>query len=130
MAWSAGRTVCAPGAMVIFHLTEPRLWQDALAIGSYTWSTRGASLDEVGFIHCSFPHQVEAVANRVYADWDEPLVLLELDPEQIPAEIRVENLEGGTEGFPHIYGPLPTAAVTAVHSLHRESGGWKLPTGL
>ena len=130
MAGYAGGAVRPPDAMVILHLTEPGLWQDAQRAGSYTWSTRGAGLDEVGFIHCSFLHQLEAVANRVYADWDGPLMLLELDPQQIPAEIRVENLDGGTEDFPHIYGPLPIAAVKAVHELRRELGGWKVPPGL
>lgn len=116
--------------MVIFHLAEPRLWHDALRAGLYTWSTRGAGHGDVGFIHCSFRDQVVAVANRVYADWDGPLVLLELDAQRIPAEIRIENLEGGAEQFPHIYGPMPTAAVTAVHELRREPTGWKLPAGL
>jgi len=47
----------------IFHIAEPTLWEAAVLEGSYTGSTRGASLDEIGFIHCSFKHQVEAVAN-------------------------------------------------------------------
>lgn len=111
----------------IFHITEPRLWEQALAAGSYTGSTRGAELRDVGYIHCSFEHQVEAVANFLYGDWDEDLLLLQADPEDIPAEVRVENLDGGTEGFPHVYGPLPTSAVKAVQLLVRESGRWRSP---
>jgi len=114
----------------IFHITEPRLWEQAIADGSYEWSTRDASLGEVGFTHCSFRHQVEMVANYLYADWDGELVLLEADPTGIPSEIRVENLDGGTEGFPHIYGPLPVTAVNAVHQLVREAGKWRLPREL
>lgn len=114
----------------IFHITEPARWQRALADGSYTGSTRGADLRDVGYIHCSFQHQVETVANHLYGDWDEDLLLLQADPEDIASEIRVENLDGGTERFPHIYGQLPTTAVKAVHLLVREAGRWRLPRAL
>ena len=111
----------------IFHIAEPLLWERALSRGAYTRSTRDAALSDVGFIHCSFRHQVETVANFIYDDWSEPLLLLELDPSTIPAEVRVENLDGGTEGFPHIYGPLPTDSVQGVHDLVRQAGQWRLP---
>lgn len=113
----------------IFHITEPSLWDQALVDGEYSRSTRGATLADVGFIHCSFREQVETVANFIYDDWDGPLLVLEASPQAIPAAIRVENLDGGTEGFPHIYGPLPIDAVSAVHQLVRQADGWKLPTG-
>ena len=111
----------------LFHIVEPARWHEAEAGGSYTGSTRGSSLSEVGFIHCSYRNQVEGVANFLYSDWDDALLLLEADPEQIPAEIRVERLDGAPEPFPHIYGPLPTTAVIAVHRLVRAPGGWVLP---
>lgn len=114
-------------ASAIFHIAEPALWERARAEGSYAGSTRGLTLAEVGFIHCSFRHQVENVANHLYADWHAELLLLEVDPEQVPAEIRVESMDGGTEKFPHVYGPLPAVAVTAVHRLSRQPSGWLLP---
>lgn len=80
----------------------------------------------MGFIHCSFEHQVETVANYTYPDWDDDLLLLQVDPAVIRSEVRVENLDG-TEAFPHIYGPLPTEAVTAVRRLVREADRWRLP---
>ena len=113
----------------IFHIAEPARWHQAQADGSYTGSTRGSDLRGVGFIHCSYRHQVEAVANHLYADWSDELLLLEADPEKIPAEIRVERLDGAPDEFPHIYGPLPTAAVSAVHTLTRQADGWVLPGG-
>lgn len=114
-------------ATSIFHITEPSLWELALADGSYERSTRDAALAQVGFIHCSFRHQVETVANYVYDDWPGSLLLLELDPDRISAEIRLENLDGGSEDFPHVYGPLPTTAVRAVHEMRRRDGTWQLP---
>jgi uncharacterized protein (DUF952 family) len=115
----------------IAHLShpEPARWAAAQAEGWYAQSTRGATLREVGFIHCSFGHQVQAVANRIYRDWAGPLLLLEVDSGAVPAPIRTESLDGGPEAFPHIYGPLPTAAVRAVHQLQRHSGGWRSPAG-
>ena len=53
---------------------------------------------------------------RRYADAPD-LVLLRLDPARIPAEIRYED------GFPHVYGPIPVAAVTSAEPLHRDSAG-------
>ena len=114
----------------IFHITEPSLWERAVIEGTYASSTREASLSDVGFIHCSFKDQVEMVANCIYDDWEGPLLLLEAHPGEIPSEIRVENLDGGSEGFPHIYGPLPIAAVKGVHSLARLGGKWTLPPDL
>jgi Protein of unknown function (DUF952). len=51
----------------------------ALADDSYACSTRGADLRDVGYIHCSFHHQIETVANYLYGDWDEDLLLLQAD---------------------------------------------------
>ena len=114
----------------IFHITAPSLWESSVLEGTYAYSTREATLSDVGFIHCSFKHQVEKVANYIYDDWDGPLLILEAEPGQIPSEIRIENLDGGSEGFPHIYGPLPIGAVKAVHHLVRHGGAWTFPEGL
>ena len=97
--------------MTIFHLALEQEWEAAQADGLYRRSTLDASLDEVGFIHCSDAHQVDGVAERHYAGVEEPLVLLEIDPERA-GEVRWED-GGAGELFPHIYGPLPVAAVVA-----------------
>lgn len=107
----------------LLHLTERTSWEDALAAGTYELSTRGRSLAEVGFIHASLAHQVRGTAERFYADADD-LVLLHIDPSLVPAEIKVEG------GFPHIYGPLPVSAVTAVTPVDRDAAGqFVLPDG-
>src|SRR3954471_20051564 len=99
----------------LWHLAERAEWQDAQATGSYERSTRGLSLAEVGFVHCSYPHQLAGGAAAFYADATD-LVLLRIDPAAVPAEIRVED------GFPHVYGPIPVAAVTAT-PVHRDAAG-------
>lgn len=115
----------------IFHITEPGVWRTASTAGSFTESTHGKSLEQVGFIHCSFADQVEVVANFIYRDWQGELLLLQIDPERVTAEIRVENLDGGEDEFPHIYGELPTAAVTAIYQMSRhDEGRWALPSDI
>jgi uncharacterized protein (DUF952 family) len=100
----------------LWHLAEGPDWTEAVRTGSYERSTRGQSLAEVGFVHCSYPDQLAGVAAAFYADAND-LVLLRVDPTGVPAEIRVEG------GFPHVYGPIPVAAVTAVEPLTRDPTG-------
>ena len=45
------------------------------------------------------------------------LVLLHIDPTKLDADVVYENLEGGTRQFPHVYGPIPVAAVILVSPL-------------
>ena len=93
----------------IFHITRSEDWKNALEQGAY----RADSLASQGFIHCSSRAQVVATANRYYRG-QPGLVLLEIASSRVQAEIRWENLEGGAELFPHIYGPLNLEAVEKV----------------
>lgn len=99
--------------MTILHLALEPDWTAAVAAGSYRVSTRGLSLDEVGFIHCSTPEQVAKVAALFYSDVTEPLRLLAIDADAVRASgTRVVFEEGGNgEMFPHIYGPIDPAWV-------------------
>jgi uncharacterized protein (DUF952 family) len=75
-----------------------------------------------GFIHCSYAHQVLAVANRIFRGRPD-LILLEIDPAALDCRVVDENLEGGSELFPHIYGRLPMSAVIRTHDLPCDSEG-------
>jgi uncharacterized protein (DUF952 family) len=113
----------------IFHLALPADWDRAVERGRYAVSTRGVRLADEGFIHCSFAHQIEPVANRWYRDLDR-LVILRLDADALVAEVRVEpSSDGSGELFPHVYGPIPVAAVAETTTWTREAGQeWTLPT--
>lgn len=114
----------------LLHLTERTLWEAARASGAYEMSTRGLTLAEVGFIHCSQRHQLPQVARMLYDGWDPAeLVVLVIDSERLSVPVRYEPPEPGAvcadgsgragddpredavEEFPHIYGPLPVTAV-------------------
>ena len=112
----------------ILHIALPDDWSAAKASGAYRVSTRGRTLDDVGFIHCSFPSQVVRVANFAYADVTE-LVLLHIEPELLDSEVKVEPAaERATDLYPHVYGPIPTIAVVAETWWDRgDDGLWHLP---
>jgi glutathione S-transferase len=94
----------------IYHLALAEDWHAAKACGEYRRSTRGLSLEQVGFIHASGADQVEATFRRFYAD-AEAVLLLTIDPGCLDAPLRWEAAPDGGELFPHIYGPLPVGAV-------------------
>jgi uncharacterized protein (DUF952 family) len=99
--------------MEIFHIARSAEWEAALADGAYRVSTLGRSLDEEGFVHCSFREQVAGVRGRFYGGiGDDDLVVLAVDVERLTSEVRLED--AGGELFPHVYGPIDIAAVVAV----------------
>ncbi|MET8077122.1 DUF952 domain-containing protein [Streptomyces sp. NPDC005303] len=97
----------------IVHLTERSLWEEARARGTYEISTRGRTLQEEGFIHCSTREQLPGTAARFFAGVPD-LVLLVIDPARLDVPLKYEAPKPGAEEFPHIYGPLPVAAVVDV----------------
>lgn len=99
---------------MIFHIALTSDWAAAKEAGEYRVSTCGRTLAEEGFIHCSRRDQLAGVFDAFYADLTEPLVLLTVDPALLGAEVREEEPAPGAGLFPHIYGPIPVAAVTEV----------------
>jgi uncharacterized protein (DUF952 family) len=106
----------------LFHLTERSVWEAARRSGEYRMSTRGVSFEDAGFVHCALRHQVRGVAERYFAD-AEDLVLLVIDRARLTTRVEFEAAESGAEPFPHIYAPLPLAAVRAVVSVPRDGDG-------
>jgi uncharacterized protein (DUF952 family) len=107
------------------HLTTKQAWEDALKVGSYSLSTKGKTLEEVGFIHGSFADQVEEVASFVFAGSTEDLVLLHLDIDKLVSngiEVRVEAAKNG-KSYPHIYGAVPCDLVDRVTEAHVNANG-------
>jgi uncharacterized protein (DUF952 family) len=102
---------------MIFHIARRQDWEAAQVTGSYAQSTLDRTLAEEGFIHASHRDQVDDVLARYYEGIDD-LVLLAISPEGLTAEVRDEPATPGSdEVFPHIYGPIPVAAVVEVTDL-------------
>lgn len=111
---------------IILHITTSEEWRQAVEMGVY----QAASLSSEGFIHCSRPEQVLQVANTLFRG-KAGLVLLCIDRNQVAAPIQDENLEGGEDRFPHIYGSLNLDAVRqVVNFLPGPDGLFELPVEL
>jgi uncharacterized protein (DUF952 family) len=104
------------GISWIVHLCKKSEWEAAQQVGEY----HTASLDQIGFIHCSRLEQVVGVANRYFAGQPD-LVLLWIDPACLSTEVRWESSDGDT--YPHVYGSIALAAVAAVTDCPADSDG-------
>jgi uncharacterized protein (DUF952 family) len=106
--------------MRIFHLVPPDVWAAAVSSGVY----EPASVATEGFIHFSFADQVAGTANLLYRDQPE-LIVVEVDPARVGADLVVEDSYGSGTEFPHVYGAVPAAAAVAMYPLERDaSGDW------
>ncbi len=94
--------------MRIHHLALPEDWTAAQEAGEYRVSTRGVTVDEEGFIHASTPDQLAGTFERYYADRPD-VVLLTIDTDLLTSPWRFDDV--GDTRFPHVYGPITTAAV-------------------
>ncbi|MFT6307209.1 MAG: hypothetical protein ACI9US_002274 [Gammaproteobacteria bacterium] len=82
------------------------------------------SLTLEGFIHCCDRHQLAGVVSRYYQEIDD-VVLLVLDVEALEPALIHENTVGGSELFPHVYGPINRSAIIdvipfGINSIERE----------
>lgn len=112
--------------MSLYHIATRADWEAAQSLGSYQTD----SLATDGFIHCSTRAQVLATASRFFRG-QPGLVLLVIALQRLRSEVRYENLEGGEELFPHLYGPLNLEAVTGVYPFVPDpDGSFSMPPGL
>lgn len=103
---------------MIYHITKPITWNNGLSKGAYV----PVEFEQDGFIHCSNEEQVLDVAGRYYPG-QLGLLLLRIDPAQLSSNLVYENLIGGHELFPHIYGPLNLEAINATAEFKLNSDG-------
>ena len=103
---------------MIYHITLPALWQRAQETGFYL----PEEFDKDGFIHCSKEEQIVDVANRYYAGQAGHIVL-RINTDKLTSKLVYENLIGGSDLFPHIYGKLDLSAVDALAPLEQNDKG-------
>ncbi len=95
----------------LFHIATPTDVATLRATGELI----PRSLTDKGFVHCSTSDQLVATTGRWFdADADAELMLVELDPERLDADVRWPEVYPG-QRFPHVHGPIAADAVVAVH---------------
>ena len=110
----------------LYHITTFQEWEAAQNYDEY----QPQEFSNEGFIHCSYKHQLIRVANFIFRG-QKNLIILVIDPNKIPSKIVPENLEGGAELFPHIYGKLPLKSVISTIPFPCElEGNFSLPASL
>ena len=80
------------------------------------------SLESEGFVHLSDSGQLLRTANRWFRDATDLKVMV-LRAEQLQENLKWEDLYDRGEEFPHLYAPIPRAAVAAVAELGRDEQG-------
>ncbi|MCC7177550.1 MAG: DUF952 domain-containing protein [Acidobacteria bacterium] len=105
-------------AGVIFKLVDEPSWAKAAATGQFD----GSAIDaRDGYIHLSTVGQVRETAARHFAG-QPGLLLIAVAAGPLAGHLRWEPSRGG-DLFPHLYGPLPLAAVRAVTALALDDTG-------
>ncbi len=106
---------------MLYHIARKEDWEKAKITGTYTISTLGKTLDQVGYIHMSFAPQVKLVADFIYTNTTD-LVLLKINPDKLTAQVKVEPVGSGKK-FPHLYGPLNVTAVVEIRDYAPGNNG-------
>ncbi|MFV0459791.1 MAG: DUF952 domain-containing protein [Actinomycetales bacterium] len=100
----------------LHHLLTASHWRALGEDDLIDVSTRGRTFADEGFIHLCTGDQVAEVVRLFYADIADDLVVLEIDPADLPTgSVRFEAV--GDQEFAHLYALLPVAAVTAATPL-------------
>jgi uncharacterized protein (DUF952 family) len=95
--------------MELHHVLTAAAWTLAQAAGVHA----PPELDRDGFLHCCTPAQLDFVLHRHFSG-AVGLLVLTFDPAAVPASLRWVSSEPDQAPFPHLYGPIPVAAVRRV----------------
>ncbi|MEE2954719.1 MAG: DUF952 domain-containing protein [Pseudomonadota bacterium] len=110
----------------IFHICYASEWDKAIQRGAYLGSTQDK---KDGFIHFSTKDQIFQTAILHYFG-KAGLVLLTVDRSSLGKALKWEKSRKG-KLFPHLYGPLPVAAVLSVDQIPlKKNGGHFFPSKL
>ena len=111
---------------MILHICPRATWDSAVAAGVYEADT----LATQGYIHCSTEQLVHLPATALFRGRRD-LLLLEIAEDRLPVPLVWEegdppHPDGAL--FPHLYSPLPIAAVVAVREyLPGDDGSFAPP---
>lgn len=88
--------------------------------------TSPESLHSEGFVHLCTAGQLLRTADRWFAQ-AQTLKVAVLDSRQLGEHLKWEDLYDHGEQFPHLYAPIPAAAVAGVAVMPRNQDGYRFP---
>jgi uncharacterized protein (DUF952 family) len=93
--------------------------------------------EDSGFVHCALEPSVVPVANDYYANVDEILLLLRIDPLKLESQTKYETASpekgvstshtSSSPVFPHVYGAINNSAVDGIGVLIKGEKGYEWP---
>lgn len=92
---------------MVYKILRPEEWRELRRAGRFEGSKKDL---EDGFVHLSTSAQAPETAEKHFAGVG-GLILAEVDPSKAGAPLKWEVSRGGAL-FPHLYGPLPAAAIS------------------
>jgi glutathione S-transferase len=90
----------------LFHLASAGEWATYQESGLIS----PPSLDDEGFVHCSWGRQVAGTVGRHFAGRTD-LLALRLASDDVGSPLVEEDSYASGQSYPHVYGPIPVAAV-------------------
>lgn len=137
--WQAGATTDQnsrrrePEETLIYHLCGKAVFIAGFSGGHY----RSDSLVAEGFIHCAGQDRVVAIANDLFSDLREPILVLEIDTHFLESPVRWEEPAplgcggethlSGSPHFPHVYGPIEAQAIRSGALMQSSEAGFVWP---
>jgi uncharacterized protein (DUF952 family) len=116
----------------LLHVAIADDWEPARRFGEYEASTRGLTLDEVGYIHATTEAGLPVVLDDVYGDMELPLVVVVIDGDVLQAsgiEVVADDSAVPPMSSWKILGALPmdSDVILGEISLRRIDGRWAVP---
>ncbi len=110
----------------IFKIYTAPQWERRVSLGHLAW----APVDDAdGFVHLSALHQVVETANKHFAG-QQDLVLVEIDPDALPAQSLRWEVSRGGDRFPHVYATIPLEAALQRWEFPVQATGFALPAAI
>jgi uncharacterized protein (DUF952 family) len=103
----------------VYHIALADDWQEGIESGFYT----PKAFVHEGFIHASYPHQLQGVLKRFFKPTDR-LVLLKLRTDVLGKHLVPEWVASQEQYYPHIFCPIQSKMVEHIWPLEE---GFVLP---